>query len=406
MPDSVKTADYRPSPQVIATRGLRKLIKEGGLSPGEKLPAEQTLAAMFKVSRGTVRSALQFIEQEGLIQSEKYQGKRVTPAARSSSKLLGSTLALVSRFQEESFAASMHSGYMEAVEAGAIEAAHQESLHVLTVHPTGDPDRRLTDLLHDRPKGVLVTHNVAQTADGQAMIERLHGAGVPLVVNGGDEGAMTAYDRVVFDHEQGAYEVTRWLLKQGRKRILRVNCLAPSHQTLDWIERRNRGYERAMREAGVEPLPPLTAWYLEAPSSDATQAELFESRMRQVAGYLVDVFAGEQTPDAMMTLTDGHVAVLAAACRLFHRVPNQDVVIAGYDNYWASCWERQFEAAAPAVTVDKHNHETGQRMVQLLLDRLAGRLPDEPQCATMEPELVVPGRGEQLTNREAYVERV
>lgn len=53
--------------QEVASQ-LRRSISEGRLRPGDKLPPERRLAAMFGVSRNTVRDALRALEQSGLIE--------------------------------------------------------------------------------------------------------------------------------------------------------------------------------------------------------------------------------------------------------------------------------------------------------------------------------------------------
>ena len=46
---------------------IRRQISNGDLKPGEKIPSERQIALQFDASRATVRTALQHIEQEGLI---------------------------------------------------------------------------------------------------------------------------------------------------------------------------------------------------------------------------------------------------------------------------------------------------------------------------------------------------
>lgn len=46
---------------------LGKQVSSGKLKPGEKLPSERQIARQFQASRATVRTALQHLEQEGLI---------------------------------------------------------------------------------------------------------------------------------------------------------------------------------------------------------------------------------------------------------------------------------------------------------------------------------------------------
>ncbi|MFF2994714.1 GntR family transcriptional regulator [Streptomyces sp. NPDC057950] len=52
---------------------LRRQITTGGIKPGERLPSESGLAAGYKVSTATLRSALSVLQGEGLV--EKIHGK-------------------------------------------------------------------------------------------------------------------------------------------------------------------------------------------------------------------------------------------------------------------------------------------------------------------------------------------
>lgn len=61
---------------------LLKEMEEGRLSPGMYLPSEQELAAWFKVSKATVRQALNELVIEGRIRREQGRGTYVLPAGR------------------------------------------------------------------------------------------------------------------------------------------------------------------------------------------------------------------------------------------------------------------------------------------------------------------------------------
>jgi DNA-binding GntR family transcriptional regulator len=60
----------------IANR-VRQLIQRGELPPGAMVPSELSLAELHGVSRGTVRSALALLSDEGLIEVVPGQGRRV-----------------------------------------------------------------------------------------------------------------------------------------------------------------------------------------------------------------------------------------------------------------------------------------------------------------------------------------
>jgi GntR family transcriptional regulator len=66
--------------QVLAF--LTEAIMGGGYPPGSQLPAEVQLATDFKVSRGTIRSAIDSLELRGLVVRRQGVGTFVTSASR------------------------------------------------------------------------------------------------------------------------------------------------------------------------------------------------------------------------------------------------------------------------------------------------------------------------------------
>ena len=54
------------------------LMRQGALQPGDRLPAERELAEQFKVSRSSVREALQALELQGLVVSKRGSGTFVS----------------------------------------------------------------------------------------------------------------------------------------------------------------------------------------------------------------------------------------------------------------------------------------------------------------------------------------
>lgn len=67
-------------------------MADGGLRPGDRLPAENALAANYGVSRVTVRTALRLLSQEGLVESQPGRGSFVSsPVGERSSELLSFT---------------------------------------------------------------------------------------------------------------------------------------------------------------------------------------------------------------------------------------------------------------------------------------------------------------------------
>jgi GntR family transcriptional regulator len=60
---------------------ISELIAERDLKPGDQLPGEAELAALFSVARTTVREALKLLEQDGQIDVRHGVGRFVAPTA-------------------------------------------------------------------------------------------------------------------------------------------------------------------------------------------------------------------------------------------------------------------------------------------------------------------------------------
>lgn len=65
--------DVRPirSSYLQVAEQLRDLIRGGDLTPGQRLPAEPDMAALFGVSKGTIREALRILSSEGMVTTRR-----------------------------------------------------------------------------------------------------------------------------------------------------------------------------------------------------------------------------------------------------------------------------------------------------------------------------------------------
>ena len=53
---------------------VRRLIEQGQLRPGDRLPTERALSQDLGVSRGTVRDGLRLLESMGVLESRQGSG--------------------------------------------------------------------------------------------------------------------------------------------------------------------------------------------------------------------------------------------------------------------------------------------------------------------------------------------
>ena len=373
------------SPRSRVIRSLKQWIADGSLAAGEPLPSERELSDQLSVSRDTVRRAIEVLENSGVLRADgRTRLVAGTEPVSEPSGWMENAVAVVAP-EGTLIPAHHHPGWGDYILLGVIGAVRAAGKHAVTLHPDLLDEAEIGKLLQGRPFGMIFPEFFLQAKVYQAkdVIRQFAAAGVPVVAYG-DSPELQQFDRVASEHEQGAFELTQWLIAQGRRRILPL-WFGPRADY--WIIARRAGYERAMREAGLPALD--TAWMAPLPELEPT-SDNFEIMSHYIAGYLPAHLGGAKPVDAIMAITDGHVPYIAAACQQFGKVPNRDVFLVGYDNYAADMPELALnrEIVGPLATVDKRNFEMGQEMVRLLMQRVAGELPDEPQRRLVAPKLI------------------
>lgn len=366
---------------------LQTRITQGEIVPGARLPSINDLSRNYGVSTITVRAALRELAADGVVESRPRSGvfvceKAVREKNGAASGLLRDAIAVLSQVPIEADARVPHT-WSRDIGIGAARAIRDAGRHAFALHPDRFIGREVERLADEQPIGVIFTELNPQWERAVKVARELTRRGVPVVVYGGAP-ELAGFDRVMSDHEAGSYELVKFLISQGRRRLLNV-WTAPAKGY--WFARRRAGYERALAEAGLKAWPDLIV-----PSfvPSAGSLESFEASTRRLAGHFIESFSAKPPIDALLMSTDVDALGAAAACLLFGKTPNKDVAIAGYDNFWRDCGEREFAPALPLVTVDKRDEEMGGELVKMLLDRVAGRLPDASQSRVVPPRLIHP----------------
>jgi DNA-binding LacI/PurR family transcriptional regulator len=381
------------SPRTRAVRSLKQWVSDGRLPAGERLPPETRLAAKLNVSRSTIRLALSDLEKEGVVSADKRR-RIVLDRIKPTKTFLADAVALITdspdQFQRGKMHGTWHSNF---IHTGAVDAIRDAGYDVLNIHPSRIAGDMIQRLILQQPRGVIIMRDVLETPSGQHLPQALQEGNVLFVVYG-DHGRFrdakkAIFDTVASDHETGSYELTKWLISQGRKRILRLwtTQWAGPEEKREWLHQRDLGYERAMQEAGLEPLKPLEI-YGQTRIGPESQ-ESFRQEARLMAGYLIEYLTMDQPVDAIMAVSDASVPAIAAALKLHGREPNNDILIVGYDNMWQDMSSNRWEPTQPVATVDKRNLELGSELMRLLQERIEGSLPPQGQHRVVKPDLII-----------------
>ncbi|MGF1634928.1 MAG: GntR family transcriptional regulator [Phycisphaerae bacterium] len=360
---------------------LRQRVRTGGFSIGDVLPAERKLAESIGVARNTLRAALQQLEEEGVISQEGYR-RRVRSLPPVPQGLLSGTVGILA-LRRESGTSHRAPGWESFVEVGAMQQAREFRLNALVLHAEALVlPQAVEELLAQPPRGIVVCSGAYRNPQVMEVIRRFRAVGLPLVAEGDPPGT-EHLRRVVSDHAAGAAMLTRLIIERGRSRIVYLLPRAEDRQY--WVRRRIEGYQRAMAEAGLQPIEPI----LTGPMIENTgDPERFEVAVMQMLGYLVDHHRRFGGIDALLTASDAQVCIAAAALRKLGLVPQKDVLIAGYDNFWSELPERAFEDTVPFATVDKDNMAIGRKLVSILMEPDSSGGPTAVEV--VRPRLVLP----------------
>ena len=378
-----------PKYELLAAQ-LRAQIERGELKPSDQLPPFSEMREQHGISQGTLERAYGLLEQDGLVTRQQGRGTfvaqfKASVSGRSDNGWLQETIAVLTRCPQSTLnAISPNQGGLEWLTLGAMAGIEQNERHLLILRPERF-GRQVEQLTQNHPYGLIVTDLGQHTAEVSSLVMALNRARVPIVCYGSSPN-LSCFDRVTSDHEAGGYAIARWLIEQGRKRIAMVSAARPHNDY--WFSQRRAGYERALRESGLEPLPVISIPAFQEEVQDRAE---FEARVAQVALALIAPMTSATSPDALMFNTDPLTCYGAAALRMFHRVPNQDVALTGYDNCWQGCRETAFETVGPLITADKMNARMGELLVELLGQRVEGELPDEPQTRVLPPRVITIG---------------
>jgi DNA-binding LacI/PurR family transcriptional regulator len=377
-------------PRARVIRYIKERIENKELTEGQVLPSIQALSQTLQVDWRTVNSALDMLTSDGVLRSNGgrlriVSEKKVAPA----STLMESAIVVITHEPESRLLQrGPESGQIAEISRGVAHGITEAGSNMFVLHADWLQTQGIQPLLNGgRPRGVVLADFVYSGEEPAQWAQAFREAGIPVVVFG-DTQQLKHFDHVESDHYKGAHLLTQFLLQRGCKQILNVWSQSEQKEPVGWKIQRRAGYEQALRESGIEPLPTLCwslrdGWHLNRRS--------IEHEAHALAGYLFPYLNGASTIDAIMALNDAEFFLIAAACRILGKEPQRDIAIVGYDNAWTEPEWAAIDPAVPLATVDKHNRQLGHEMVQLLCERVAGELPSEPQCRAVEPQLVVVG---------------
>ncbi len=377
------------------SQSLRRLIRTGAVSRGDPLPSERMLAEGLSLSRTTVRAALADLERDGLLHVGHKRVRRIATAGEG--PVLEHAVAVLGDLPPiDPTRAPRQPGWPSHIQTAATSRLQHDGWQSLSTIVSPNVPRAMQRVMALRPAGVVVAFDCSEPHPGEKLLPILEESGIPFIVHCDVAHDLPQFDRVCTDHAMGGRLLGEHIASLGCRNVIRIYR---SPNQAPWLVARDGALCAALEQAGLKaPMAVRTPRF--ANIDDLGYAGNFEMFSRLFLSYLYETFEQQPDIDAIVTLTDRHAYEVGHACEMLGRKPGRDVMIFGYDNAWAEAPEREYMDNPVAATVDKHYPRIGTEMVKLLMQRLDGALPNEPQRRVVEPSLVMPGEATRAFGAE------
>ena len=375
----------RESPRARVMRWLKESIESGEFPCGSEIPSARAVASLLGVAPNTVVTALDEAVASGLVTCRAGTRKRYAGEARKvgGDSLASSTVYVLARLDWYDNIDTAPGWSDEFLALDVVRQLSRTGRHVSLVNASTLSPEDFDAIFAARPGGMVVTDSVKGDEMSMRALARCREDGIPAVAYG-NAPELRDYDRAYSDHRAGSRDLTRWLIAHGCKRIVPFFSATP---TKYWERERIAGYEEAMREAGLDPHP--VAVFGSPLVGHDWSGEMFRLNVSLALSKFVALKNLEGAfPDAILCQNDAWAGSTIAAIWELNLGQDGGILVAGYDNITRAIAPDVDTSIRPAVTVDKHNERTARDMVELLLARMAGTLPPEPQARIHAHEVV------------------
>ncbi|WP_433803062.1 FadR/GntR family transcriptional regulator [Actinomycetospora sp. CA-084318] len=198
----------KPIPDLVADRIL-ELVREGILAPGEKLITEPELARRFGVARSSVRSGLQRLQAQGVVEVNRGRGWFVSATpSRTTAEVMQERMAArefdVRDVMEVRIALEGAAAGLAAARASA--GQRDDIVKLSRIDQAADPGDSAAMLKADEE-----FHGAIVEASGNEYLKSLYGMLTPLVAEWREHSFTSAevHDRSALDHVQVAVQIRR-----------------------------------------------------------------------------------------------------------------------------------------------------------------------------------------------------
>ncbi|MFC4057343.1 LacI family DNA-binding transcriptional regulator [Planomonospora corallina] len=318
-----------------------------------KRPTIHDVAAAAGVSRGTVSRLLngdRYVSTTARIAIERAIAETGYVVNRNARSLVtqrtGSVVMVLSEPHEKLFEDPNYSVMIRT--AVRMLAERDMSLVMMVAGDDGDRDRVIRYVRGGHADGVLLL----STHAGDRMVDALVDTGVPAVAQGAVIGRENVIPYAAADDREGARQMTRYLVEQGRKKIATVTGPMDTPGGIQRLE----GFTDVLGRKASKKLIEHGDW---------TQLS-GESAMARLLERVPDL-------DAVFVASDLMAAGALSTLRMAGRRVPQDVAVGGFDDSSVAATTHP-----PLTTVRQPLARVAEETVRLLLALIDGERPESP----------------------------
>jgi len=371
----------RTSPSYVKVRNwLIDHITREQLEPGDRIPSERVLASALGLSRPTVARAVAELVSDGLLMREErsgtFVGDRGGARRQSGVRSIGVVMPWLTQDAQGQVTARVEhdkvkvpfwreSMHLEILQ-GAVSVLNEHNCRLLVLpNNTVKEEAEVLDRIpKERLDGVLVIPIDCEA--NEALFAGAADDGLPIVfVDRYCRGVES--DRVTSDNFDGARMATQYLIEKGHRRIAFFTDFSAMTSSQD----RLAGYRAALEEARI----PYDESIVCGPQIARFGWWRLDFALEHCLG-LPDPITG------VVCMNDTSVlATLEATDRLGLSMPEDLEMIGFFDDHFAH------DMRTPFSRVKQQTMEMGRVAAQLLMARIAGEAPAEPQHVELPTEL-------------------
>lgn len=344
---------------------LKQQILTRQIKPGEKLPSENELVREFQVSRHTVRKALSILQQEGYVYALHGKGTFCSEAlihTRQSKNIAVITTYLNSYIFTE---------VIQGIDRVMTNAGYSILLKNTKNSRKLEADY-LEELLGKDIDGLIIEPSKSQIFCRHIhLYQKLDEYKIPYVFIHGCFQQLKDKPHVLLDDYGGGYEVTKYLIQQGKREIIGI-FKADDAQG----QNRHKGYVKALQEAGIFYDPDKVIWFYTEDRTIQPYEQMKQMAVRRAKCYFDGVvcYNDQIAIEAIRALQESGLSV------------PEDVAVTGFDNSYLAANGR-----VPLTTIDHPKEKLGEMAAELLLELIQdGVTPqNEKKKIIIPPKLIV-----------------